>query len=296
MMQSGIFYAAAAYVCWGLFPLYFKLLREVDSSEIVAHRIAWGMLFLLVLLQFRRQWSWVKPVLSQPRLLGGFAASAALLSLNWLIYVWSVNHDRVLDASLGYFMNPLVNVLLGYLFLHERMRALQKLAIGVAGLGVAWLTWQSGHPPWIGLALALSFGCYGLLRKTASLGALEGLTLETVLLSPLALAYLGYTAYQGSNGFVQGGTGTELMLILLGPVTAIPLLLFAAGARRIPMSTLGLLQYISPSLQMLLGLLVYHEAFNPQRLLGFGLIWSALLIYSAESLWQARRVQAAPGH
>lgn len=292
-MQTGILWAASAYILWGLFPLYFKALHDITPFEIVMHRICWCMLFMLLVLMARRQWVWLRALLKQPRVFAGFAASAVLLTANWMIYVWSVNHGRVLDASLGYFMNPLVNVLLGYLILHERLRPLQWLAIAIAALGVLWLTWQSGHPPWIGLALALSFGGYGLLRKTAQLGALEGLALETMILFPFALGYLLVLGAQGHNAFVAADTGSRGLLIALGPVTAIPLLLFAAGARRIPMSTLGLLQYISPSLQMLLGLWLYHEPFGPERMLGFALIWGALLVYSMEGIWRNWKPKAA---
>ena len=279
-------YAASAYILWGLFPIYFKTLRQVSPLEILSHRIAWAMVFLLATLLVRRQWVWIGAVLRRPKVLAGFAASAILLSVNWFIYIWSVNNGHVIDASLGYFMNPLVNVLLGYLFLHERMRPLQWAAVALAAAGVLWLTWQAGHPPWIGLALAFSFGCYGLLRKTASLGALEGLSLETFILFPLAFAYLAWLAVTGQNAFLQSTPATECLLAAAGPITAIPLLLFAAGARRIPMSTLGLLQYIAPTIQLLLGVWLYDEPFG-SRLVGFGVIWSALALYSLEVLWQA---------
>jgi len=279
-------YAASAYILWGLFPIYFKTLRQVSPLEILSHRIAWAMVFLLATLLVRRQWVWIGAVLRRPKVLAGFAASAILLSVNWFIYIWSVNNGHVIDASLGYFMNPLVNVLLGYLFLHERMRPLQWAAVALAAAGVLWLTWQAGHPPWIGLALAFSFGCYGLLRKTASLGALEGLSLETFILFPLAFAYLAWLAVAGQNAFLQSTLATECLLAAAGPITAIPLLLFAAGARRIPMSTLGLLQYIAPTIQLLLGVWLYDEPFG-SRLVGFGVIWSALALYSLEVLWQA---------
>ena len=279
-------YAASAYILWGLFPIYFKTLRQVSPLEILSHRIAWAMVFLLATLLVRRQWVWIGAVLRRPKVLAGFAASAILLSVNWFIYIWSVNNGHVIDASLGYFMNPLVNVLLGYLFLHERMRPLQWAAVALAAAGVLWLTWQAGHPPWIGLALAFSFGCYGLLRKTASLGALEGLSLETFILFPLAFAYLAWLAVTGQNSFLQSTPATECLLAAAGPITAIPLLLFAAGARRIPMSTLGLLQYIAPTIQLLLGVWLYDEPFG-SRLVGFGVIWSALALYSLEVLWQA---------
>jgi len=286
-MQIGILYAATAYILWGLFPIYFKALQNVSPLEILWHRIAWAFVFLVIVLTVLRQWSWIPKVARQPKVLAGFTASAVLLSVNWFIYIWSVNNDHVVDASLGYFINPLVSVLMGFLLLHERLRPVQWAAVALAAAGVAWLTWLAGHPPWIGLALAFSFGFYGLLRKTAALGALEGLSLETFLLFPIAFGYLGVLAVKDQNAFLHASTATRWLLAAAGPITAIPLLLFAAGARRIRMSTLGLLQYLAPSLQFLLGVLLYHEAFGSKLAIGFALIWSALALYSLEAIWQA---------
>lgn len=288
-MRSGIFFAATAYVLWGMFPLYFKLLQSVPAQQILMHRIIWSLVFVLAVLAWRRQWQWLYRVVRQPRVLLGFGVSAVLLSTNWLIYIWSVNSGRVVDASLGYFITPLVSVLLGYLLLKERLRPVQWAAIGLAATGVAWLTWQSGQLPWIGLALAASFGTYGLLRKTAALGPLEGLTLETLLLVPLALAYLALLSGQDQSVFHTAPTATRWLLAAAGPITAIPLLLFAAGARQIPLSTLGFLQYIAPTLQLLIGVWLYREPFSGTRLIGFVIIWAALAVYSAEGLWQAHR-------
>jgi chloramphenicol-sensitive protein RarD len=292
-MQVGILYAAIAYVLWGVFPIYFKALQEVSPLEILLHRIVWALAFLLMVLAWRRQWSWIGKVLRQPKVLAGFTASAILLSLNWYIYIWAVNNGHVVDASLGYFITPLVNVLLGFLLLHERMRPAQWAAIALAAFGVAWLTWQAGHLPWIGLMLALSFGSYGLLRKTAALGPLEGLSLETFLLFPLAFGSLGVLAWHGHNAFAQAPTASKWLLAAAGPITAVPLLLFAAGARRIPLSTLGLLQYIAPSLQLLIGVWLYSEPFGGERLAGFVAIWSALAGYSLEGLWEAWSARTA---
>ena len=288
-MQPGILYAASAYILWGLFPLYFRALQGIAPQEILSHRISWALLFLVMVLAARRQWQWLAKVAREPKILAWFAASSTLLSVNWYIYIWSVNDGHVIDSSLGYFMNPLVNVLLGYLLLHERLRPVQWLAIALAASGVAWLAWQAGHLPWIGLSLAFSFGLYGLLRKTAALGALEGLSLETVLLFPFAFGYLAYLAWRGENGFLQAQSATQWLLAAAGPITAIPLLLFAAGARRIRMATLGLLQYIAPTIQLLLGVLLYHEPFGGARLVGFAVIWAALAVYSLEGLLQAWR-------
>ncbi|WP_019139768.1 EamA family transporter RarD [Noviherbaspirillum massiliense] len=286
-MQAGILYAALAYAMWGLFPVYFKALQEIPAQEILVHRMLWSLAFLLVVLTWRRQWAWLGKALRQPRVLGGFTASALLLSGNWFIYIWAVNAGHVLDASLGYFINPLVNVMLGFIVLKERLRPGQWLAIALAACGVAWLTWQSGHPPWIALSLAATFGIYGLLRKTAALGPLEGLALETLVLFPLALAYLVYLTLAGHNHFAGASLSAKWLLAAAGPITAIPLLLFAAGARRISLSLLGLLQYIGPTLQLLLGVWLYNEPFGGARLAGFALIWAALLVYSLEGLWQA---------
>lgn len=294
--RTGMLYAALAYIAWGLFPLYFKRLSDVNALEVIAHRTVWSLVFVAVILAVLRRWAWLGPVLRSPRLLATCAVSALLLSSNWLVYVWAVQHGHVVEASLGYFINPLVNVMLGFVFLRERLRPVQWLAIGLAAAGVIWLTVTAGRLPWIALVLALSFGFYGLMRKTAHLGALEGLTLETLILSPFAAGALIWWTVQGTSAFalasagdVGGGGGHLAWLLLAGPLTAIPLLLFAAGARRITLTTLGLVQYLSPTIQFLLGVWLYHEPLAGARLVGFVLIWSALAVYSAESLWRSRR-------
>lgn len=288
-MNPGILYAASAFLLWGLFPLYFHAISEVPPMEILGHRMLWSLLFLVVVLTVRQQWKWLPRVLRQPRVLAAFMASALLLSANWFTYIWAVNNGHVIDASLGYFINPLINVMLGMLVLGETLRRGQWLAIAVAACGVAWLTWSAGQVPWIALILGISFGAYGLLRKTAALAALEGLSLETMLLFPLALAYVVWLSVHGQNTFINStADSTRWLLAAAGPITAIPLLLFAAGARQIPMAVLGLLQYLSPTLQAILGVWVFHEAFPPERLAGFVVIWSALALYVAEGLWVAR--------
>ena len=281
--------AAAAYTMWGLFPLYFRWLKATSALEVLVHRVLWSLVFMVVVLGLRRQWAWIAPTLRSPRVLAAFAASAALLSANWLTYIWSVQNGHVVDASLGYFITPLVNVLLGTTVLRERPRAAQWVALALAAVGVLWLTWASGHIPWIALVLASSFGAYGLLRKVAALGALEGLALETLWLLGPALALLAWGLAQGTSSFAAGDFNTRALLIGVGPLTAVPLLLFAAGARRIRMTTLGLLQYIGPSIQLALGVALFHEPFGWDRALGFALIWSALAVYSAESWWIGRR-------
>jgi chloramphenicol-sensitive protein RarD len=283
-MRKGIIYAAACYSAWGLFPIYFKALHSIPSVEILLHRMIWALVFLVLVLSIRKQWTWLTKALTQPKLLAGFTASALLLSANWFLYIWAINNDRIVDASLGYFMTPLVSVFLGYLLLKERLRSVQWFAIACAGLGVAWLSMQTGHPPWIALVLASTFGMYGLLRKTAALGALEGLSLETMILFPFALAYLLFLLMHDQTAFMHESTSIQLLLLAAGPITAIPLLMFAAAARRIPLATLGLMQYISPTIQLLIGVWLYHEQFSHERLLGFLGIWLGLFIYSADSL------------
>jgi len=293
-MNRGIAYASAAYLLWGVFPIYFKALQDVDPLEILAHRILWSLVVCAALLLLLRRLQWLADLRRQPLVLLWFAASALLVAINWFVYIWAVNSGRVVDASLGYFINPLVNVLIGALFLRERLRGAQWIAVAVAAAGVLWLTWQAAAVPWIGLVLALSFGLYGLLRKTAALGAIEGLTLETVLLAPIAAAYLVWLVQAGQSDFVQAGTTTRLLLAAAGPVTAAPLLLFAAGARRIPFSTLGLLQYLGPSLQLLIGVWLYDEPFA-ERAPGYLLIWIALAVFSVEGIAHGLRSRAAAG-
>jgi len=286
-MRTGILFAALAFLCWGLFPLYFHALREVPPTQILLHRVLWSLLFLAIVMTVRRQWKWLGPLMGQPRVIGSFVVSSLLLSGNWLLYIWAVNNGHVIEASLGYFINPLFNVMLGYVVLKERLRTGQWLAIAVAACGVAWLAWDAGRLPWIALLLAASFGSYGLMRKTAALGALEGLSFETMLLFPFALGYLVWLTLQGENSFANTASdSTRMLLVAAGPITAIPLLLFAAGARRIPLSVLGLLQYIGPTIQFALGVFLFHEAFTQGRLIGFLMIWGALALYAAEGLWK----------
>jgi chloramphenicol-sensitive protein RarD len=285
-MNPGILYAATAFAPWGILPLYFKSVQSVPPSEILLHRMLWSLVFVVAVLSWRRQWTWLGDVLRKPKMLAGCAASALLLSCNWFTYIWAVNNGHVVESSLGYFINPLFNVLLGSLLLRERLRTVQWLAVALAGCGVVWLTWQNGHLPWIALVLAGTFALYGLMRKTAPLGALEGLALETMLLFPLAAGYMVVLTLEAQNSFMSAPAATRWLLAAAGPATAIPLLLFAAGARRIPLSLLGLLQYIGPTIQLLLGVWLFREPFSTDRLIGFALIWSALAVYSAEGLWR----------
>lgn len=290
-MSSGVLQAALAYAMWGLFPLYFQLVSAVAPLEIVLHRALWSLAFVLVLLAVLGRWTWLRDIARSPRTVGIFASSALLLCANWLVYVWAVNNGRVVESSLGYFITPLVNVLLGYFVLRERPRRAQWWALAIAAAGVLWLTLSTGSLPWVGLVLAASFGIYGLLRKTAPLGALEGLALETLLLAPPAAGLLAWRASHGGSALGGGDAALLGLLALAGPLTALPLLLFAAGARRLPMTTLGVLQYIGPTIQFALGVWLFHEPFAGARLAGFMLIWAALLIYTAEG-WMSMRRQA----
>jgi chloramphenicol-sensitive protein RarD len=282
-MRNGVVLAAGAYTAWGVLPIFWRLLRPVPALEILAHRVAWALLVAVVLVAYRGDWRWLGSAARSRRTLLLFVASATLLSLNWFVYIWAVNAGYIVETSLGYFINPLVNVLLGMLFLRERLRIGQAVAVAIALAGVLYLTVQYGTLPWIALALAFSFGGYGLLRKIAALESLEGFTLETLLLFVPALGYLLYREWQGVAAFGHAGLSTSLLLALAGLATSVPLLLFAAGARRISMTTLGILQYIAPTLQFAIGVLIYGESLTPQRLLGFGLIWLALAIYTVES-------------
>lgn len=295
--MTGLAYAALAYVLWGLFPIYFHALARIDALQIVLHRSLWSFVFVWAVLVALRRLQWVPGVVRRPRLVAQFVLSAILLSANWLLYVWAVNHGHVVEASLGYFVTPLVNVMLGTWVLKERPRRLQWLAVAIAACGVLWLTVTLGRLPWIALGLAASFGSYGLLRKTAALGALEGLAVETAVIAPVALVALAVMSapHGGLPGLFSGMDGATIgWLLFAGPLTAIPLLLFAAGARRITLATLGTLQYVSPTIQFLLGVTFFGEPLQGSRVIGFVLIWLALAVYSADGfLWMRRQRGAA---
>jgi len=291
-IDKGILYGASAYLMWGIFPIYFKLLHEVPAVQILGHRVVWSLLFLLVLIAAFREGRALCQSASNLRTLLTYLLAALLLAANWLTYIWGVNAGYVVETSLGYFINPLVNVVLGVIILRERLRLAQWVPVGLAAAGVIYLTILYGTLPWIALALAFTFASYGLVKKLAPLGALHSLTLETGLLFVPALGYLLWMAMIGEGAYIHQGAAITLLLSLAGVITAIPLLLFGAAARRVPLSTMGILQFIAPTCQFLLGVFVYGEAFTLVRLVGFLCIWLALLLYIGEGLITLRR-QAA---
>lgn len=286
-MNKGLVYAAIAYLTWGLLPIYWKALHDLPPLEIMAHRVVWSLAFVVIVLTARQQWRWVASV--SRRTLLTFVAVSALISVNWFVYIWAVNAGFVVETSLGYFINPLVNVLLGSLFLGERLRRLQWIAVGLATLGVLYLTLSYGSLPWISLTLAFTFGFYALLKKTAKLNSVEGLTLEMALIFPLALLYLAYLGFTNQAAFPNVGLGIESLMVGAGVITAIPLLAFASAARRISMTALGLMQYMAPTMQFCLGVFLYHEPFTSAHLIGFSLIWLALAAYTTESIVHNRQ-------
>jgi chloramphenicol-sensitive protein RarD len=288
-MNRGLGAAAGAYLLWGVLPVYWKALTGVSAFDILAHRIVWSAVVLAVVLVARRDRRWVGNAVRDRRTLVGFIVTAVLLATNWVVYVWSNNHGHMVEGSLGYFVTPLVSVVLGLVVLHERLRPGQWLAVAVAATGVAYLTLNAGGALWISAALALSFGFYGLLRKTARLGSVHGLSLEMMILLAPALVYLTWLGLTGDGAFVRAGTHTTLLLAGSGVVTAAPLVLFAYGARRVTLVTLGILQYCAPTLQFLLGVVVYHEPFGHARLVGFVIVWAALAVYSVEGIVARRR-------
>lgn len=293
--RAGVAATAGAFVIWGLFPLYWRLLAQVPSLQIIAHRIVWSALLVVGWLLARDRLRWWRALSAVPRARSTLLLTALLIAFNWGLYIWAVNAGHVVESSLGYFINPLVNVLLGVLVLKERLRPLQWLAVAIAALGVAWLTWQAGRPPWIALGLAASFGVYGLLRKQVAVEAMAGLGAESVFLFLPALAFLTWCEAGHGGGFLHGtanggwGAGADLLLVLGGAVTAVPLIGFSFGVRRIPLSLVGLFQYIAPTLQFLIGVGLFHEAFDAVHALGFAAIWAGLLLFAGEGLWRARR-------
>jgi chloramphenicol-sensitive protein RarD len=287
--RRGALFGATAYLLWGVFPLYFPLLKPAGSVEVLAHRVVWSLVVVAVLVQVTRRWSGVRAIAADRGKLLRLTAAATVLAVNWGVYIYGVTSDRVVETSLGYFINPLVTVMLGVVVLRERLRTAQYAALGVAAVAVLFLSIENGRPPWIALILAFSFGTYGLLKKTAVVGALEGLTVETAVLAPLALVYLVGLQVSGSSTLTSHGPGHATLLAVTGLITAIPLLFFGAAASRVPLTTLGVLQYLAPTMQFLLGVLFFHEALGLARLLGFCLVWAALVLFTADLMSQRRR-------
>jgi chloramphenicol-sensitive protein RarD len=289
---SGFWSGVAAYTIWGLVPLYWKLLMHVPAIQVLGHRIVWSLAVLLMLVLTRRR-ARAALVNVPRRVVGLYAIAAALIAVNWFLYIFAVNAGFIVETSLGYYITPLVNVLFGVVFFHERMRPAQWIAIAIATAGVVQLTWAYGALPWIAFGLAASFGSYGLAKKKAPLDPLEGLTLETAILAPVAIVFLAVLQGTGEGAFLRTGAASDALMIGGGLVTTIPLLLFAAAVRSVPLSVIGILQYIGPTLQFLIGVFVYGEPFSRAQLVGFSIVWTALAIYAGDSL-RARRAAALP--
>lgn len=290
--RRGFLFGAAAYLLWGAFPLYWPLLEPAGAVEILAHRVAWSVITMAVVLLLARRLPQLRRIVGDPRARVLLAVAAVLIALNWGTYIWGVNNHRVVETALGYFINPLVTVVMGVVFLDERLRRWQWIAVAVATVAVVGLAVEYGHPPWVALALAFSFGSYGLLKKKAGVEAIESLTFETIVLAPLALAYLLWLGAQGQGHFTTEGPGHAVLLMTTGIVTAVPLLCFGAAAIRVPMTTLGLLQYVTPILQFLLGITVRHEQMSTMKWLGFALVWVALAVFTIEATRHRQRQMA----
>ncbi|GAA5069576.1 EamA family transporter RarD [Lysobacter panacisoli] len=293
-MRNGLWIAAASFVLWGLMPLYWHLLKAVPSLQIVAHRVVWSALLVGAWLLWKQGRGWLRATLAKPRAAWMLGLSGVLIAFNWGLYIWAVNAGHVIETSLGYFINPLLNVVIGVAFLRERLTRLQWIAVAFALVGVAWLTWQYGRPPWIALALALSFGIYGLVRKLVAVDAVAGLGVESAYLFLPALALMLWGETHGAGGFLGGwGLAMDVLLVIAGALTALPLIGFAYAVRRVPLSVVGLMQYIAPTLQFLIGVLILREPFDSARLVGFVFIWCGLLLFAGEGLWRSRRQIAA---
>ena len=287
--SRGFVLGAAAYLMWGLFPLYFPLLEPASATEILAHRIFWSLITMLVLVVAVRRWTQLRQLLADRRRVAILTLAAVLIAANWGTYIWGVNNGHVIETSLGYFINPLVTVLMGVVILGERLRPVQWAALGIAGLAVVGLTVEYGRPPWVALVLAFSFGSDGLAKKKAHSGAVESLTFETLVIAPVALGYIVLLTLTGASTFTGEGALHVALLLGLGILTAVPLLCFGGAATRVSMTTLGLLQYVTPSMQFALGVLVFREPMPTMRWVGFGLVWLALVIFTVESLNHRRR-------
>ncbi|MGM3173432.1 EamA family transporter RarD [Dickeya lacustris] len=289
--RQGMLFALGAYLIWGMAPVYFKLLHQIPASEILSHRILWSFVFMVLLLSLSRKWAAVRQACRRPRQLLLLALTAALVGCNWLVYIWAVNHNHMLESSLGYFINPLVNILLGMLFLGERFRPMQWLAVILALCGVLVQLWTLGSLPVIALTLAFSFGFYGLLRKKIAIDGQTGMLFETLWLLPAAMIYLLWLADSPSSHLASNPISLNLLLMISGIVTTIPLLFFTAAAVRLRLSTLGFFQYLAPTLTFLLAVLVYGETITPDRLITFAFIWLGLLVFTLDALYTQRRLR-----
>ena len=287
--RRGFFYGVAAYAMWGLFPLYWPLLEPAGAVEILAHRIFWSLVVVLLLITLLGRLGTLRAALTDRRKASILTVAAVVIGINWGTFIWGVNNGHVVETSLGYFINPLVTVLMGVVLLGERLRPLQWTALGIAFVAVASLTIQYGRPPWIALVLAFSFGTYGLMKKKANVGAVESLSVETLVLAPVAAGYLAYLMSQDTAAFNSQGPGYAALLMTTGIVTAVPLLCFGAAATRVTLTTIGLLQYLTPSMQFALGVLVFREDMPPMRWFGFALVWVALVIFTYEAIRNRRR-------
>ncbi|MFJ8537481.1 EamA family transporter RarD [Streptomyces sp. NPDC093591] len=289
----GVLNGFAAYGMWGLVPLFWPLLKPAGAVEILAHRMAWSLVFVAIALVFVRRWAWAGELIRQPRRLALVAVAAGVITVNWGLYIWSVNTGHVVEASLGYFINPLVTIAIGVLLLKERLRPVQWAAVGVGFAAVVVLTIGYGRPPWISLVLAFSFATYGLVKKKVNLGGVESLAAETAIQFLPAVGYLAWLTVRGESTFTSEGPGHAALLAATGIVTALPLVCFGAAAIRVPLSTLGLLQYLAPVFQFLLGILYFHEAMPAERWAGFALVWLALTLLTADAWRSARRSRSA---
>ena len=287
---AGGWSAATAFLVWGTVPIYWKQMQEVSAFELITHRIVWSLFFLLLVLAWQKDFASLRPGFANLRAIGLNLLASLLLAANWTVYVWAVNSGHVIESSLGYFLVPLLNVAVGALVLHEKLRTPQWTAIALAAGGVALLLWRAGHIPWIALSLAVTWTSYGFLKKKSGLGALAGLTVETLLLFPVAAAALLWWNHTDVGALGRVDARTQAFVLSAGVVTAIPLVLFAYGAQRIRLTTLGLLQYLAPTVQFLLGVFFFREAFDAARLQAFILIWAGLIVYTADTFWMQRRM------
>lgn len=282
-MNKGVLYGIGAYVLWGFFPIYWKFLHGVPALQVIGHRIGWSFVVLVIYILVTKQWQDFRSVAFNIKTISIYTIAGILLSINWLVYVWGVNAGFIVETSLGYFINPLLSVLMGVLFLRERLRPAQWIPVIIAASGVIYLTYVYGRLPWIALSLALSFGLYGLVKKLSPLGSLYGLTLETGAVFPFALLFLLFVQAKGTGAFLHEGTTVDLFLLGAGVVTTIPLLMFASAAKKIPLTMIAILQFITPSMQFLIGVFLYKEPFDHSHLIGFGIVWVALIIFWIEN-------------